>query len=309
MSAIRSTWRRLGAALLGVMTLVVACGKPPPSAAALTPGNQAIIDQAAEAMIDERYEDVHDLLAELLEATPPDPDVQFLAGYAAYELRRFGEAATRLADAVQRKPELLPLSAGLGLSYHQLGRHDEARAALAATLAADPNALEAHYGLGLVALDIGDLGTAREHLSAVVRTRPDFLEARLALARLLEKEDRLQDALTTVEAFVAEWPSHEEGLYLQARLLTRLGRPDEAEAVLARRAEVYATQESIAALVEQVEAGGAGPQTYAEIVAYFIRLGDAGQAQAWIRRGLARHPDDLILLALESRLGDDPADR
>jgi tetratricopeptide (TPR) repeat protein len=260
-------------------------------------------------MIEERYGDVHAILGELLDEPLPEPEVQFVAGYAAYELRRFGEAAERLADATRRRPELLPLSAGLGLSYHHLGRHEEARVALERTLAADPSALEAHYGLGLVALDIGDLGAAREHLSGVVRADPGFLEARLALARLLEKEGRTEDALATVEMLIIEWPSHEEALYLQARLLTRLGREDEAEMVMARRAEVYATQEIIAGLIERIEAGDPDPDPYGEIVAYFIRLGDDGEARAWLRRGLVRHPDDLILLALESGLDVAPAAR
>ena len=92
------------------------------------------------------------------------------------------------------------------------------------------------------------------------------------------------------------------------RDIDRLG-PGDDQCYMARRAEVYATQETIAGLIEQIEAGGAGPQTYSEIVAYFIKLGDAGEARGWIRRGLASHPDDLILLALESRLEEQPTDR
>lgn len=133
---------------------------------------------------------------------------------------------------------------------------------------------------------------------------PGYRRARLNLARVLEEQGELEQALPLVERVVVEWPSHEEALYLLARVLGRLGRADDAELVLERRAEAYAVREVVVALETEMRTGRDRPDLHAEMVALYVRLGDLGMAREAMAAGLSRFPDDPLLRALRQDLPD-----
>ncbi len=309
--------------LIALTLLLAACGRDHPGdgepsgtdpvhttasavAAELDDAEQATLDAARRALAEEHFEAVETILAELLARTPPHPEVLFFAGYADYERRLFERAARRLTAAVAQRPELRAESAGLGFALHHLGRYDEAHQAFEAALEADPDAYRVHYGLGLVALSRGDPEAARRHLDEALRRDPDLLEARLEQARLLEREDALDEALAAVTEVVERSPAHEEALYLQGRLLLQLGRSEQAEAVLARQAELAAVREQIAALDALAASGDDDPDLHAGMAALLLRIGDPNEARRAVRRGLHRFPDDLILQALAADLAESP---
>ncbi|MHC4845271.1 MAG: tetratricopeptide repeat protein [Planctomycetota bacterium] len=268
----------------------------------LSAEEQALVDRAMSAMFVRDYESVGSHLQPLLERDAPPGDALFIAGSAAYELQRYGEAVTLLSAAVQAKPDFLPTSSALGFAHHKLGAFEESSEAFAAIIAVAPEAYKAHYGLGLVALDQGRLEAARAHLEQALALRPGYLKARFHMARLLHEEKRLEEARDALAAVVEDWPSHEEALYRYARVLSELGDTDGAERVMARHAEVYAGKERIGALIGRQRAGEDSPDVRRQIVTLWLQLGEFDEGLAACSAAIAKFPNDTGLAELKQQI-------
>jgi tetratricopeptide (TPR) repeat protein len=280
-------------AVLLAFGLLAGCGDDPPVAVPdppLSAPEQAALALAVQAQRDGRPEEVGPLLAGLLARVPPPPDAQYVAGEAAYALRRHVEAVERLTDAVTRKPEFLGSASTLGFAHYQLGQFAEAAATFRQIVAARPTAHKAHYGLGLVALEQGLLEEARSALAEALRQQPGYLKARFAWGRLLQAEGRLDEAAEAFEAVLAGWPSHHEALLRLAQVRAAQGRAAEAEALQERRAQVYAVREELGGL-EQLARGGADtPASWARMVQLLGALGEDEDAARALAAGRRRFP-------------------
>jgi tetratricopeptide (TPR) repeat protein len=305
--------------VLAACALAMACGSEPgapdigQSAPATTSGgpSRPVLDEATarriqdaqQVMLSGLPEQVHATLGDLLERSHVPADAQFVAGSAAYELQRYGEAVERLAAAVRDDPDrYLPNSSALGFAHHKLGDFDAARAAFEAVIEADDEKYKAHYGLGLVALSLGDVDAARTHLERCLELRSTYLKGRFAMARLLEMEGRTDDALAQVSTVVSEWPGHDEALFLMARLLQAQGREDEAEQVMARRNAVYAAKEQLAGLGVQLGTKTDGPLLRLQMVEIQMSIGDVREARQMLASARTLYPDDPALAAAWARL-------
>ncbi|MGQ0551853.1 MAG: tetratricopeptide repeat protein [Planctomycetota bacterium] len=284
-------------AVLGLALVFLSCSEAGP--APLTAGDEQRLAEARLAMSEERFDDVATVLAPLLSRQPPPTAAQFIVGSAAYELRDYQQAVTRLSDAAQRQPELLPFSSGLGFAQYKLGDFAGARETFAAIVAVRTDAYKAHYGLGLVALTEGQLAPARSALERALQLKPDYLKARFAYGRLLHEEGRLAEARSELEAVLQAWPAHDEALYRLGQVLSALGLTAEAEAVMAQRAEVYRVNEAIAGLQLRREGGEDSATLWIQLVVLHLELGDVDGAESALRSGLRRYPGDSGLVALQ----------
>jgi tetratricopeptide (TPR) repeat protein len=222
-----------------------------------------------------------------------------VAGEAAYELGRYAEAVERLTDAVARLPSYRPNATTLGFAHYKLGQFAQAATVFRSIVALKPDAYKAHYGLGHVALAEGRTAEARAALEEALRLQPGYLKARFDLGRVLQEEGRLEESAQAFEAVLERWPSHDEALFRLAQVRAAQGRQADADAVLARRAEVYALTEEIGGLVQRVRAGTDTPETWQRIVVLQDRLGEDEQAASALRDGLQRFPEDPGLLELQ----------
>lgn len=294
------------ALLLGLALFACQDAEDPPKTAeqsvALSVADRELVDRAMSAMFAQDYESVGQHLEPLLERASPSGDVLFIAGSAAYELQRYGEAVTLLSAAVEAKPEFLPTSSALGFAHQKLGAFEQASEAFRAIVAAAPEAYKAHYGLGLVALDEGRLEDARTHLEQALALKPDYLKARFHVARLLHEEKRLEEARDALAGVVEAWPSHEEALYRYARVLSELGDAEGAERVMARHAEVYAAKERIGSLIGRQRAGEDSPDLRRQISTIWLQLGEFGEALGACRAGIAAFPNDAGLAELQQQI-------
>ena len=244
------------------------------------------------------------ILQRLLDRDPAPADALYVAGSAAYELQRYGDAVRLLSAAVRANPEFLPTSSALGFAQHKLGAFDQARAAFAAIVAVAPESHKAHYGLGLVALDQGQLDRARTHLERALALQPDYLKARFQLARMLQEEGRLDQARDALAQIVDAWPSHEEALYRYARVLSALGEEIAAQRVMDRRAEVYAAKDRMGGLIAKQRAGQDSPALRQELVTLWLQLGEWTEAHEACLAAIAAFPDDAGMQQLLGRVND-----
>jgi tetratricopeptide (TPR) repeat protein len=296
--------------LLGLALFACQEGVDPPQDAPVTAvepaplsaEDEALVGSALAAMRARDYEAVGAILKPLLDRDPASGDVLFIAGSAAYELQRYGDAVRLLSQAVVVKPQFLPTSSALGFAHQKLGAFEQASRAFAAIVAADPDAHKAHYGLGLVALDQGELETARAHLEQALAVDPDYLKARFHMARLLHEENRLEEARDALASLVDAWPSHEEALYRYARVLSELGDEEGAERVMARHTEVYAAKQQIGGLIARQRAGEDSPDLRRQIVTLWLQLGEFGEALDACRAARAAFPDDTGLTELQQQI-------
>lgn len=281
-----------------------AAARPGPDVArALAPADTKLLAAAERLLAQGRAADAYGKLAPLLEWNPPHVQAQELAGIAAVRLDRYGEAAERLQDAVDRDPALWPRMVQLGLVYQMLGELDRADLTFAAVLQRAPAKAKAWSGRAAVAFDRGDLTATRNYLEQALALDPANQRARFLRAQLLDQEQRPAEALAEVDAVLAERPSHERALYLRALLLDRLGRKAEAEAALARRADVYRLQERVASLVNQISAGKGDASTHAKIVRAYQEMEDRAEARRACALALVQFPGDAALSALAGELG------
>jgi len=288
---------RVAAVML--LALVAACGEEPPQAARLSDADRLVLGRAVAAKQAGRDREVAEILAELLARTPPPPEAQLVAGEAAYDLGRYAEAAERLTDAVARLPSYLPSASHLGFAHYKLGQFPQAATVFRSIVAVRPEAYKAHYGLGHVALAEGRTAEARASLEEALRLQPDYLKAHFDLGRVLQEEGRLEEAAGEYESVLARWPSHGEALFRLAQVRAAQGRQADADAVLARRAEVYALNEELGGLVQQVRAGTDAAETWQRIVLLQDRLGEDEEAARALRDGLQRFPADPGLAELQ----------
>lgn len=224
--------------------------------------------------------------------------------------------------ALKLSPEVPdPISlAGAGRLLLLLGRNQEARAHAELALAFD--AALGHQLLAAAALADGDLAVAEREAGAMQKSGGDPAETLLVLAGLQARQGRLDEAWRSAEQ--AEEERQRRGASRQMRglhlvrgdVLARLGRARQAEEEF--RAEIAAfpallqAYSHLAMLYSSAGQGEVGravmhrmidinrgsPAAYAEAVRTLRGLGDAGDADALLRRGRALHPGDPQLQAL-----------
>ncbi|MHC5211664.1 MAG: tetratricopeptide repeat protein [Planctomycetota bacterium] len=281
----------------------VAPGSAAPPA---TPAEEPVLDEsgrvalaaAVQAQQQGMPEAVGALLEPLLALDPPPADAQFVAGSAAYDLAHYGEAAERLSDAVQRKPEFLGAASALGFAWRRLGDYDASTDVFRRIVEVRPEAYKAHYGLGLVAVDQGRVADARAHLEEALALRPDYLKARFGMARVLIEEGRPVEAREALEAVLAAWPSHEQALYQLSLVLAELGETEEAERVLARREEVYRLGEEAGGLLARRRGGDTDPRISVRLTELYLALDEVDDARRELQLGLRADPAHAGLQAL-----------
>lgn len=221
-----------------------------------------------------------------------------------------------LAGADRAMTELLKAddSPELRMGYARLllesERQDEARKQYEQVLAQKPDNAEARYALGLLALEQQQLDAAEPHFKALLKSDELRQRATYYLGRIEEARNRPAAALKWYEQ-VTEGEQGLDALMRRAVVLGQLGRLAEGRALMARmRREMpmFATRFYLAegellletdagpealALYEQAlrEIPDDGDLLYGRSLVH-ERLRNVGQAEADLRRILARDQDD-----------------
>lgn len=207
---------------------------------------------------------------------------------SAYEQRDFSRAAAALEEHLQARPGDLRARLLLGLCYQQTGMLPEAEAVLQEVAVQDPNHGAARYSLarvqylrgrfvearsnlreaarlgepearveylhGLIAQEENRHEAALGHLRRATASDPQFEPAWTATGVLLLKMGRLEEAKAVLDRAVRLAPGGAEARYQRGRVHLALGRQAEAEEDL----EAAAGHEGARQLLERLRAGGLG---------------------------------------------------
>lgn len=175
---------------------------------------------------------------------PPGPDERAQAealvaqGNAAEDAGRLQDAHGLYLQAVALAPDLPKTHLNLGIAEEALGDAIAARARYEKVLALEPGHPYGAYNLAKLHYLQGRLGPAEALLRQAVAAREAFADAWLLLSNVLDAQGRTADAAEAIERTLRLQPDYPGALYNQAMLLRRLDRLDEAEAALARAAQL-----------------------------------------------------------------------
>ncbi len=153
-----------------------------------------------------------------------------LMGQFAYE-----EARVIFAELAKERPENLEIKVNLAiaiLNRQQEGDEQKAMGVLEEVLRVDPNHLRANYCAGLLKLYLEQPDEAKKHFEFVATHDPKDAYAAYQVGQCLAKERDYAAALARFEQVMALDPYLRSAPYAASQMLSRLGRGDEARAMI-----------------------------------------------------------------------------
>lgn len=180
-------------------------------------------------------------------APPPLPPRDDLAtqarelivqGNAAEDAGRWAEAHELYLRAVSLAPALPEAHLNLGIAQEALGDAESARGSYGQVLALDAGNPFGGYNLAKLDYLQGRPEVAEQLLHAALARKPDFFNAWLLLSSVNDTRGDQAAAAHAIGQALKLQPEHVGALYNQARVLQRVGRLDEAEAAIARAADL-----------------------------------------------------------------------
>jgi predicted CXXCH cytochrome family protein len=129
---------------------------------------------------------------------------------AAMTIKRYGEAAAALEQAVTWRPADANALADLGNAYLRQERIDQAHSTLERALALDASLPRAHNLMGLALLRKGSASEAETHFREAVRFQPDLAEAHNNLGNVLASRRAYAEAGFHFAQAIASDPNYVE---------------------------------------------------------------------------------------------------
>jgi tetratricopeptide (TPR) repeat protein len=201
-----------------------------------------------------------------------------LLGHIRRTQRRLPDAEQYFRRAIQADSRVPHYHAALADMLASAGAHALALESYANALRLDPGKAELQLAIARSSLATGQLSKAEDAARSVVEKNPSCKAWEL-LARALDQSDRLQEAVDAIAQAVALDPENLEAQLVQANVLERIGRNEEALAILDR---LIAQGRAIPAIV--ISRGIA-----------LSNLARLSEAEAAFAGGVARWPDNIEL--------------
>ncbi len=179
------------------------------------------------------------------------------AGARAIAEGRLGVAEARLSVALEYSPRFV--EAWVNLGYVELGRgnFEQARHDFLRARDLNQDIASPHHALGLLADEQGRGQEAEQHYRAALKVDPGFAPSRANLARRLFARGQYENAREQFERLIEVAPDTIEGWVGDAGTLRQLGRPAEADSVVARAGDRFGDVPALRLLRarQQVERG------------------------------------------------------
>ncbi len=162
-------------------------------------------------------------------------------------------ASARFQLALEYNPRFVEALSNQALVELERGNLTRAGQLLRRARRINPNIAQPHHALGVLAEREGRKDDASEHYRAALAIDPGFAPARLNLAHLLFDANLLYHAKLEFEKLIQAAPEAPEGYAGLAETLIRLGRRQEAEAIIAGQAERFPHSADLQLLVARTE--------------------------------------------------------
>lgn len=216
--------------------------------------------KAADFLQQGRWQQAEEILAQVLAASPQEPDGLQLLGLVRENQGRLAEAEQLLRQSLSSRPKQPHVQVHLGRVLAEAGKPQDALAVLEAAARAEPS-FDALLLLAQVQVTLGDLAAAEKHYQAALGLRPDSQVVLVGLAVLFNETRR---------------PAEAESLLRRAAKNT--ARPPSWQAKIARHLGLSLdlqgkTDEAIAAWRRATELDPANAQGHRELNALLYRMG------------------------------------
>ena len=179
------------------------------------------------------------------------------AGARAIGEGQLGVAEASLSVALEYSPRFVEAWVNLGYVELARGNFEQARHDFLRARNLNQDLAAPHHALGLLADEQGRGAEAEQHYRAALKVDPGFAPSRANLARRLFARGQYENAREQFERLMEVAPDATEGWVGDAEALRQLGRPSQAEAVVARAMERFGDVPALRLLRarEQVERG------------------------------------------------------
>jgi tetratricopeptide (TPR) repeat protein len=161
------------------------------------------------------------------------------AGARAIAEGQLGVAEARLSVALEYSPRFVEAWVNLGYVEFGRGNFEQARRDFLRARDLNQDIATPHHALGLLADQQGRGAEAEEHYRAALKVDPGFAPSRANLARRLFARGQYENAREQFERLMAVAPEAIEGWIGEAETLRQLGRPAQAEDVVARASQRF----------------------------------------------------------------------
>jgi Flp pilus assembly protein TadD len=220
------------------------CASNPP----LPPRALALNRAGAVALANGNLELAHARLALALEYSPRFTEAWVNLGLVEEQRGNFDLARRDFVKARDLNPDLPAPHHALGLLADAEGHTTEAEKLYRAALKVDPGFAPARINLARRLFERGAFEEAREHFLRLTQVAPDTLEGWTGLCESLLKLGRQEDARAVLGHAHDAFGAAASVSLLDARFLLLDGRPADAEAILARLTKEGGGSQTAAAL-------------------------------------------------------------
>ncbi|MDE2266515.1 MAG: tetratricopeptide repeat protein [Alphaproteobacteria bacterium] len=163
-----------------------------------SPQIEAALQRAAVLMQRGQWPLAEQVLAQVLQAHPREPDALQLLGRVCASQRRFTEAETLFRQSLAVRPQQPDVQAHLGRLLAATGRNEEAVSLLRAAVRGKPDLFEAFLALAQVQVKAGDFTNAEKDFRSALRLNPESVVALSGLGALLNEMGRPADGETAL---------------------------------------------------------------------------------------------------------------
>ncbi|MDR2552610.1 MAG: tetratricopeptide repeat protein [Treponema sp.] len=196
------------------------------------------------------------IIGEVLAREPYNREALFAQAEMDIARGRAGEAVTRYREAVRRYPEDQKLLLSLALVLGSLGQHNEAGAYINRVLAGHSEDYRVYYYGAYLASRAGRIGEGIRHAERALFFKPSFIPAKKLLASLRYRQGRFDEAARLADEIIALNREDTGVWYLKGMAFSRLGRRQEALAVLSAAASMAPEDEFVRTALEELLLSG-----------------------------------------------------
>ncbi len=207
-------------------------------------------------------------------------------------LRKYGEAAAAMRQAVRLDPGYLAAELKLGEYLYEAGKQDESRAVFESVLGRHSDAAAAHYGLGRILAARREYAPALEHLQKACGLFPGFGAAHFAMAlayRDLGERDRAQEHMDLYQRDKLGWPPSGDTLMAEIEALKTAANSHVRRGI--ELAESGRLQEAAEEHEQALQADPRLVQAHIHLIILYGRLGRTDLAEDHYGAALALNPN------------------
>ena len=209
------------------------------------------------------------------------------AGVDALAQGELSLAEARFALALEYHPRFVDAIVNLALVEMERGNFALAERKLDEAVGINRHISQPHHGLGLLAERREQWAQATEHYREALRVDPGFVPSRANLARLYFEGGQMDHAREQFLRLVQIAPDQPQGWGGLADALYRLGRDEQAEAVIAEAAQTLADAPEIRLHRARIALRKGQIDRARKLVAPLRDGGDAVSRDAWAWMGMA----------------------